>query len=199
MKFPATWVALLSSASLLVTASPTSQGSVPRPLSSPVNSASLHNPSGTSAPSTTAKRTDDGRQSSSATQSARSTSTSLNAEYSAYDWMKVGCDDPTAKDEKMDPKERWEKSGAVHAWGQGYSHWLKQDSERKFSQSLSDFYGGPPNVFCGEHLGDETNCQTVPDCSAKAAHGFNTSGGYMVTRSMFSLNQVSNTILSYFA
>lgn len=194
MKISAAWVALLSGTSLLVTASP--QGSVPKPSAS-VNSAISKNPNteeGT--PPTTTKQSESAQRV--ATQSAHSSSTTtLDPRYSAYDWRKVGCDDPTAKDEKMDPKERWEKSGAVHAWGQAFSHWIKQDSGRKFSQSLSDFYGGPPNVFCGEHLGDETNCQTVPDCSEKAAHGFNSSGGYIITRSMFSLNQVSSTMPDY--
>lgn len=90
----------------------------------------------------------------------------------------------------MDPEERWKKSGAVHAWGRAVAHWLDFDTDRKFTQSIVDFFGGPPNTFCGDNLGDETNCQTVPDCSNEAAHGFNSSGGYVITRSMFTLNQV---------
>lgn len=113
-----------------------------------------------------------------------------SAPTSSVDWTKLNCNDPTATDEHMDSKERWIKSGAGEAWKKGAEN-FEHHGDRPFSQSLSDFFHGPVNVLCGQHLGDETNCQNIPDCSNTAAHEFKSAGSYLVVRSMFTLNQVS--------
>lgn len=191
MKPSLTCILLLSSFSLLATAYPPSQPQKPKMSTLPAKSAKP-NPSNHKddlQPTATKSRLS-GTHTSSTTQASQSPTKDVDVKNDPYAWEKLKCENPTVADETMDPQERWDNSGATQAWGAGFSHFGKHDTHRKFSQSLSDFFGGPPNVFYGEHLKDETNCQTVPDCSDDAAHGFNSSGGYIIMRSMLTLNQV---------
>ncbi|KAJ6129300.1 hypothetical protein N7512_002080 [Penicillium capsulatum] len=146
----------------------TPQGSAPSPPNSQQSTAKSGSPTKSSSaggnPSTTTQQGSRIQQSASGTRAAHSSATSVDPKYDPYAWKDLKCNVPAATDEEMDPKERWEKSGAVEAWGAGFSHWVKSGGDRTFSHD-------------------------------SAAHGFNSTGGYLIIRSMAALNLAYKNIL----
>lgn len=184
MKLTTTWVSLLSISTLAASTTTTFD-----------TRASQH-PAPTPNPHTkpTVKATPHGTPSKSSASAGHTGGSDGN-------WKQLGCKDPSTTNEDMDVKQRWEKAGAPHAWEDAVHNFDEHDKKEDvdFSKSVSDYFHGPPNVFCGKSLGQETNCKEVPDCNSAGSHTFNTSAGYLIMRSMVTWNQVSLflSMLSY--